>query len=139
MANGFNPAGMWGPNARAFSQGVIQGDGVVIHVTGQVAWDEKQNVVGAGDIRVQMQTCIENIKTVLAAVGGTLDDIVSLAIYFLNRQDLPAIQEVRARHFTVGTAPVSILLQVPGLVLPEFLIELVPIAVVPHARFKRPT
>jgi hypothetical protein len=34
--------------------------------------------------------------------------------------------------------PVSILIQVAGLVVPELLVELVPIAVVPHDRFRRP-
>jgi enamine deaminase RidA (YjgF/YER057c/UK114 family) len=74
----------------------------------------------------------------LGAVGGTLDDVVSLTIYFLNRADLPAIQRLRARHFKAGAAPASILIQVAGLVIPEFLVELVPVAVVPAARFRRP-
>jgi enamine deaminase RidA (YjgF/YER057c/UK114 family) len=129
---------MWGPNGRAFSQGVIAGEGKTIHVTGQVAWDEHNNVIGAGDVRVQFEKCVENTKKVLASVGGTLDDIVSMTVYFLNPRDLPAIQEVRAKHFKEGSAPASILIQVPGLVIPEFLVELVPVAVVPHARFRRP-
>jgi enamine deaminase RidA (YjgF/YER057c/UK114 family) len=61
-----------------------------------------------------------------------------MTIYFLDRADLPAIQRVRSRHFDAATAPASVLIQVPGLVLPEFLVELVPIAVVPHRRFIRP-
>ena len=138
MADGYNPKGMWGPDGRAFSQGVIAGEGKVIHITGQVAWDEHSKVVGHGDVRVQFEKCIENTVKVLAAAGGTLDDIVSLTVYFIDRGDLPAIQEVRARHFSPGTAPASILIQVPGLVIPEFLVELVPVAVIPHSRFQRP-
>jgi enamine deaminase RidA (YjgF/YER057c/UK114 family) len=132
---GFNPPGMWQPNGRAFSQGVVQGDGVVVHVTGQVAWDEHDQVVGVGDAGAQMEKAVDNIRIVLRHVGGTLDDIVSMTVYFLDRADLPAIQRVRARHFPAATAPASVLIQVPGLVLPEFLVELVPIAVVPHSRF----
>ncbi|HEY3148073.1 MAG TPA: RidA family protein [Dongiaceae bacterium] len=138
MADGFNPRGMWAPNGRAFSQGVVQGEGRVIHVTGQVAWDEQNRVIGVGDVRTQFGKCIENTARVLDAVGGTLDDIVSLTIYFLDRGDLPAIQDVRARHFKYGSAPASILIQVPGLVIPQFLVELVPVAVVPHERYRRP-
>lgn len=139
MADGFNPKGMWAPNGRAFSQGVIQGEGRVLHITGQVAWDAENNVVGVGDVRAQLEKCIENTTRVLTEIGGTLDDIVSMTLYFLNRSDLPAIQEVRAKHFKYGTAPASILIQVPGLVVPELLIELVPIAVIPDERFHRPT
>jgi enamine deaminase RidA (YjgF/YER057c/UK114 family) len=138
MADGFNPKGVWSPGERAFSQGVMQGVGEVIHITGQVAWDADSHVVGLGDAEAQMEQCIANIRAILGAVGGMLDDVVSLTIYFLNRADLPAIQRVRARHFKVGTAPASILIQVAGLVIPEFLVELVPVAVVPRARFRRP-
>lgn len=138
MAQQFNPAGMWAPNGRAFSQGVVQGDGEVLHITGQVAWDRDGEVVGLGDVRAQFEKSIDNVRRVLAEVGGRLDDIVSMTIYFLDRGDLPAIQEVRARHFPAATAPASILLQVPGLVMPELLIEIVPIAVVPRGRFHPP-
>lgn len=138
MTDRFNPAGMWQPNGRAFSQGVVQGEGVVVHVTGQVAWDQHDDVVGVGDVEAQMEKAVGNVRTVLAEVGGTLSDIVSMTIYFLDRADLPAIQRVRSRHFDAATAPASVLIQVPGLVLPEFLVELVPIAVVPHGRFVRP-
>ncbi|MGH3877065.1 MAG: RidA family protein [Actinophytocola sp.] len=138
MTDRYNPVGMWRPNGRAFSQGVVQGEGVVVHVTGQVAWDELDNVVGVGDVEAQMEKAVDNVRTVLAEVGGTLGDIVSMTIYFLDRADLPVIQRVRARHFDAATAPASVLIQVPGLVLPEFLVELVPIAVVPPGRFVRP-
>jgi enamine deaminase RidA (YjgF/YER057c/UK114 family) len=138
MAEHFNPAGIWQPNGRAFSQGVVQGQGEVIHVTGQVAWDEHDNVIGPGDVEAQMEKAVDNVRVILAEVGGTLSDIVSMTIYFLDRDDLPTIQRVRARHFDVATAPASILIQVPGLVIPELLVELVPIAVVPHSRFIRP-
>jgi enamine deaminase RidA (YjgF/YER057c/UK114 family) len=138
MADGFNPKGIWQPNGRAFSQGVIQGPGEVVHVTGQVAWDEHDRVVGTGDAEAQMEQCIRNVRTVLGEVGGVLDDIVSMTIYFGNRDDLPAIQRVRSRYFTAGSAPVSIVIQAAGFVLPEFLVELVPVAVVPHDRFRRP-
>ena len=138
MADGFNPPGIWQPNGRAFSQGVIQGAGEVVHVTGQVAWDEHDQVVGIGDVEAQMEQCISNVRTVLTEVGGVLDDIVSMTIYFLDRADLPAIQRVRSRYFTAGTAPASILIQVAGLVVPELRVELVPVAVVPHDRFRRP-
>lgn len=123
MVDGFNPRGIWGPDGRAFSQGVIQGEGMVVHAT----------------VATQMEKCIDNVKATWAEVGGRLDDVVSPTMYLLRRDDLPAIQSVRERHFNPATAPVSILIQVPGLVVPEFLVELVPIAVVPPARFKRPS
>jgi enamine deaminase RidA (YjgF/YER057c/UK114 family) len=46
----------------------------VIHLTGQVAWDEHSNVVGIGDAEAQMEKSIDNVRAILRAVGGTLDD-----------------------------------------------------------------
>ncbi len=91
MTNHFNPPGLWAPNGRAFNQGVIQPEGKVVHVTGQVAWDENSQVVGPGDAGAQLEKSLDNVRIILGEVGGTLADIVSMTIYFLNRDDLPAI------------------------------------------------
>lgn len=135
MAEHFNPPGIWPQNGRAFTHAVAQGEGVTIHVTGQVAWDEHSAVVGVGDAGAQLEKAIDNVRVVLAAAGGRLEDIVSMTIYYLDPADLPAIQRVRAEHFPAATAPASIIIQAAGLVAPELLVEVVPVAVVPHERY----
>jgi enamine deaminase RidA (YjgF/YER057c/UK114 family) len=136
MHQRYNPDGVWGPNGRAFNQGIVQGPGRVVHITGQVAWDAHHRVIGTGDVARQFDQCVDNIRRILEPVGGRLGDIVSMTVYFLRREDLPAIQAARARHFPPADAPASILIQVPGLVIDDFLVELVPIAVVPDERFR---
>lgn len=137
-ATRFNPPGMWGPSGRAFNQGVVQPPGRVLHVTGQVAWDENSNIVDPGDIEAQLNMCFDNVERVLAGVGGVLSDIVSLTVYFTDPSQLPAIQKIRAERLRAETAPVSILIQVPGLVHPDLLVELVPVAVIPEDRYREP-
>ena len=134
----YNPEGIWPRQGRAFNHGVVAPAGRTLHITGQVAWDAESRVVGEGDAEVQIRQAFDNTERVLAAAGGRLEDIVSLTVYFLRREDLPAIQKVRAEHFTPETAPASILIQVPGLVVPELLVELVPVAVIPEERFRVP-
>ncbi|MDJ0949797.1 MAG: RidA family protein [Alphaproteobacteria bacterium] len=138
MAQGFNPPGVWGPRGRGFSMGVAQHAGRVIHLTGQVAWDEEERIVGPGDVRVQTEQCFRNIAAILSAVGGTLDDIVSITTYFVDRSDLPVIQEVRNAHLRAEAAPVSTSIMVSGLGHEDFLVELTPVAVVPQDRFRAP-
>ncbi len=141
MAEGFNPPGLWGPTGPGFSyfsQGFVQPEGRVVHVTGQVAWDAERNIVGPGDIRAQFACCLAHVETILDAVGGRLEDVVSMTTYFIDRADLPALQEERAKHFKAPIAPASILIQVAGLVDPAMRVELAPIAVVPHHRFVEP-
>ncbi len=134
----FNPPSGWPQAGRAFNHGIIQPEGQVLHMTGQVAWDSQGVLIGENDCEAQIRYCFDNVEQILKAVGGRLDDIVSLTIYFLNREDLPTIQRVRAEKFTPETAPASILIQTPGLVIPELLVELVPIAVIPYKRFHEP-
>ena len=138
MAKGFNPAGSWGPNGRGFNMAVVQQSGRIIHFTGQVAWDEDENLVGKGDVRLQSRQCFKNIIAVLQAVGGTLEDLVSITTYFTDRAQLPVIQDVRNEFFDPGTAPVSTSIMVAGLGHEDFLVELTPVAVVPEERFVDP-
>lgn len=138
MAKGFNPAGSWRPRGRGFSMGVVQPRGRVIHFTGQVAWDEKEKLVGSGDVRAQTRQCFENVRAVLAAVGGSLDDLVSATTYFTDRAQLPVIQEVRSEFLDPESAPASTSVMVAGLGHADFLVELAPVAVVPEERFVEP-
>lgn len=134
----FNPPSGWPQNGRAFNHGVVQPEGRTLHMTGQVAWDDNGKLIGEGDCERQIIQCFDNVEAILDAVGGRFDDIVSLTIYFLDPADLPVIQKVRAERFTAANAPASILIQTPGLVIPELLVELVPIAVIPFERFREP-
>ena len=138
VARGFNPSGTWHPRGCGFSMGVVQHQGRVIHFTGQVAWDEEENLVGKGDVRRQTQQCFENIAAVLQAVGGRLEDLVSITTYFTDRAQLPVIQEVRSAVLGADAAPASTSVMVAGLGHEDFLVELAPIAVVPEERFIEP-
>ncbi len=134
----YNPETCWPRSGRAFNHGVIAPDGHTLYMTGQVAWDATGEIVGKGDCAAQILKCFEGVETVLSCVGGRLEDIVSLTIYFTDPADLPVIQSARAEKFSPETSPASILIQVPGLVAPGLLVELVPIAVVPPHRFRSP-
>ncbi|SOT44054.1 hypothetical protein F01_460422 [Burkholderia cenocepacia] len=50
MAEAVNPPEVWAPFG-AFSMAMIQGDGRIVHLKGQVALDRDGQVVGAGDMR----------------------------------------------------------------------------------------
>lgn len=135
----FNPPTGWPQSGRAFNHGVVPPEGRVLHITGQVAWDAEGQIVGEDNCEKQIRQCFDNIEYILQAVGGKLEDIVSLTIFFLRRTDLPMIQRVRAEKLAPEIAPASVLIQTPGLVDPELLVELVPIAVIPYDRYHDPS
>lgn len=134
----FNPPSGWPQLGRAFNHGVVEPEGRRLHITGQVAWDSEGQVVGLGDCEAQVRKSFDNVESILAAVGGRLEDIVTMTIYFLDPADLPAIQKVRAEKLAPEVAPASTIIQTPGLVVPELLVELVPIAVIPLDRYHEP-
>ena len=134
----YNPETGWPQQGRPFHHGVVEPEGRVLHITGQVAWDKDANVIGIGNCEAQARQCFDNVERILNTVGGQLDDIVSLTIYYVDPSDMPAIQKVRAERLRLEHAPVSILIQVAGLITPELLVEVVPIAVIPGDRFHPP-
>lgn len=131
MSRGFESDKVWKSRNRGFSMGIVQPQGKVIHLTGQVAWDAEENIVGKDDVAEQTRQCFRNIENLLNEVGGKLTDIVSITAYFLNLDDLSKIQAVRNEFLLPADAPVSTSIKVAGLGHKDFLVELTPIAVVP--------
>jgi reactive intermediate/imine deaminase len=81
-----------------YSQAVRAG-GLLI-LAGQCPVDAQGNTVAAGDVRGQTRQVFENLKTVLAAAGLTLDDVVEIVSYHVDMADLHAVAEVKAEYLT---------------------------------------
>ena len=135
----YNPPSGWPQLGRPFHHGVVEPAGRVLHVTGQVAWDKDANVIGQSDCETQTHCCFDNVEQILRSFGGNLGDIVSLTVFYINPADMPAIQKVRAERLKLENGPVSILIQAAGLISPDLLVEVIPIAVIPEDRFQDPT
>ena len=138
MPKGFEAQNVWKAKGRGFQMGAIQPDGIVVHLTGQVAWDAEEQVVGIGDVEMQTRKCFENIETLLSEVGGKLSDIVAITTYLTNRDQLPGIQKIRLDFLPAGHEPASTSVVVAGLGHEDFLVEFTPVAVIPRERFRPP-
>ena len=68
MAKSFDPPNVWTPFG-AFSQSVISGDGRTVHLKGQVALAADGEIVGDGDMAVQVAQVLQNVSDILGAVG----------------------------------------------------------------------
>jgi 2-iminobutanoate/2-iminopropanoate deaminase len=136
MIDSFNPSGVWSPFG-AFSMGVIQGDGRVVYLKGQVALDRKGRVVGKGDMRAQTRKTLENIRAVLESVGGVMGDIVSLTQHSTDLGKFMETGDIR-REFFAEPYPVTTTVQVVALYHPDLMIEITAIAEIPRDRFRRP-
>src|SRR5438270_3559883 len=132
MAHGFNAPGVVKPFG-IFSAAAWQPPGRVLYLSGQVSQAEDGTVVGAGDIVAQTRQILENLRGVLASVGGTMADIEKVTIFVTDMSRLADIHAVRAEFFA-PPYPASALVQVSALVRPEYLIEIEAVAVIPDDR-----
>ena len=136
MIDSFNPENVWQPFG-AFSMGVIQGDGQIVHLKGQVALNANGEKIGKGDMRIQTEQVLENIKTVLESVGGRMSDIYSLHHYVTDIDEFMTTGDIRTRYFS-EPFPVTTTVQVVRLYDPELMVEITASAEIPKDRFKRP-
>ena len=136
MANGFNAPSVVKPFG-IFSSAAWQPPGRVLHLSGQVSQAADGSIVGVGDIVAQARQVLENIRGVLASVGGTMADIQKVTIFVTDISRLMDIHAVRAEFFP-PPYPASTLVQVTALVRPECLIEIEAVAVIPEERVREP-
>jgi 2-iminobutanoate/2-iminopropanoate deaminase len=109
---------------------VETGDAVWIHVSGQIAIDLEGNLVGPGDLKAQTRQVFENLRAILAANGATFADVVKIGTYLTTLDDLAGMREVRSGYLT-SEPPASTAVRVVALVVPDALIEIDLVAVVP--------
>jgi 2-iminobutanoate/2-iminopropanoate deaminase len=74
------------------------------------------------DISGQAELAWEHIVRMLDRAGMTVNDIVKVTQYLTHAEDIPVYAKVRTR-FLAGVRPASMLLVIPQLVRPEFLVE----------------
>ena len=103
-----------------------------------MAWDTDFNVLHVGDAAAQTRVAFENIKNVLAAAGGTLDDIVALTTFYVREEDRDPITEIRRSILSAEFGPATVAIQVAKIWNDDLLVELVATAVIPTNRFNEP-
>jgi enamine deaminase RidA (YjgF/YER057c/UK114 family) len=111
----------------------VASDARTVYVAGQVAFDERRQVVGVGDMAAQVEQVYRNLKTALAAAGASFADVVKMTTFVTDMSLAPAARAARARHFG-DILPASTLVEVTSLAHPELMIEIEVIAAVSRPR-----
>ena len=127
-----NPDSLGAPSG--YSNGVIaDGGGKLLFIAGQIAWDNKQQIV-SDDFVVQFDQALSNVIAVVRSAEGEADNIVRLVIYVTDKI------EYRARTKEVGERyrkhmgkhfPAMVLVQVAGLLDDRAKVEIEGMAVIP--------
>jgi 2-iminobutanoate/2-iminopropanoate deaminase len=100
----------------------------MIFIAGQLARDRQGNVVGKGDMRLQIRQVGENIKAALAAAGASLSDLVKTTTYVTDIEEFFKHVDVRMEYFGAAL-PTSTTVEVRRLAHPDLLVEVEALAV----------
>jgi reactive intermediate/imine deaminase len=100
----------------------------LVFVSGQAPVSAEGQLVGEGDFDAQTRQVFENLRTVLAEAGSSLEDVVKLTVYVTDIARLPDFARVKS-EFVEGPQPGSTALEVSALARPEMMIEVEAIAV----------
>lgn len=95
----------------------------IIEVTGTVAVNDQDEIVGAGDAYAQTAFILEKIEKVLLQAGATMDHVVRTRMFVT---DISRWQEYGRAHGEVfkDIRPCTSMIEVKGLIAPEYLIEI---------------
>jgi 2-iminobutanoate/2-iminopropanoate deaminase len=106
-----------------YAQALKVGD--TIYVSGQVSHDDKGDIVGRGDMEVQMRQAYANIQNVLAQYGVTMENMVDETL-FVTDMDAAFAAAIKCRQdvFSGTPAVASTIVQIQRLAFPELMIEI---------------
>jgi reactive intermediate/imine deaminase len=112
-----------------YSHGIVTA-GRLLFVAGQVAHDETGKLVGGDDAAAQARQVLTNLKRVVEAAGGRMEDVARTTLYLTRLEDRGPVAEVR-KEFFPAPAPANTLLVVSSLAAPEYLVEIDAIVALP--------
>jgi 2-iminobutanoate/2-iminopropanoate deaminase len=115
-----------------YAQGVKTTGGTIVWISGQVSQDKDGKMVHKGDFAGQARQALSNLKAMVEAAGGTINDIIKVNTYLTDLRYREELARVRAEFFPEGKLPASTLIGVAGLADPDMLVEIEAIAVLPE-------
>ena len=107
----------------------VTGPGKTIYVAGQLGRDGDGNIVGAGDMRAQMEQTFKNLDACLKAAGAGWGDVVKTNTFVTDYAEFAKCSDVRMRYFGVAV-PTSTTIQISGLAQPGAMVEIEMVSVV---------
>src|SRR5947199_2937733 len=72
---------------RGFSHGILVTGGRLLFLAGQTGSDADGRIVAPDDLVAQYEQTLRNLKTVVEAAGGKMQDIVKINIFVRDRDD----------------------------------------------------
>jgi enamine deaminase RidA (YjgF/YER057c/UK114 family) len=94
-----------------------------IKISGAVSMDDQGNPTAVGDLEQQMKNAYSDLEKVLAHYGYTFDDVIVENVFTTHMAEFLEVAAYRSSIYT-KQYPTGSWLEVKGLALPEFMIEI---------------
>jgi len=104
-----------------YSRAVKMGN--VIEVTGTVAVDEHNQLIGEGDAYLQTRFILQKIEAILLQAGAGLKDVVRTRMFVTDISQWEAYGRAHGEVFK-NIKPCTTMVEVSRLIAPEYLIEI---------------
>lgn len=127
----YNPATVAAPRGYSHAALIDLGTCKMLILSGQVAFDDKGSLVGAGDYEKQTEQIFTNIKHIVESAGGTMDNLVKIGVYMRNVSQVQKFRAARDRFINTKNPPASTLVEVSKLFRDDVLIEIEATAIIP--------
>lgn len=108
-------------DAYGYTHAIRIGDRIMI--SGAVSMDNEGKPTAVGDLAQQMRNCYADLEKVLIHYGCGFDDVVVENIFTTNMAGLLEVAAYRAEIYG-GKYPTGTWVEVKGLALPQFMIEI---------------
>lgn len=100
-------------------------------MSGTVASDERGKVMGEGDAYRQTKYFLQKIEQVLQQAGVSMNDVVRTRMFVTDISKFDEFGRAQGEVFS-SIKPCTAMLEVKGLVAPEYLIEIEATAIIAH-------
>jgi 2-iminobutanoate/2-iminopropanoate deaminase len=117
--------------SRAYSPAIVTTGGQIVWLAGQTATKDASGRSIIHDFEAQARTCFELIGSMLARVGGSLKNLVTMTVFITHARYGDRFVEIRKELFPDGKFPCSALLTISSFAQPGMLIEIQGVAAIP--------
>jgi len=87
-----------GPKAIGPYSQAVRANGFIF-LSGQIALDPRTQQIIEGDIALQTERVLENLKGIVEAAGSSLQHAVKTTVFLADMKDLAVMNEVYSRYF----------------------------------------
>ena len=126
-----NPASVRTPKGYSHAAVIDLGNSKMLIISGQIAFDINGVLVGSNDFEKQAVQVFTNLKNILEAHGGKMENIVKTGVFITDAANIPMYREIRNKYIDQKNPPASTAVVVKELFGPGLMIEVEATAIIP--------